>query len=328
MAIEIEKPAVGLSKVAVSDTHGEDSPYFAGWKAYDEDPYDELSNPSGVIQMGLAENQVSFDLLEQYIEKHSEATNLGNRTSGFRDNALFQDYHGLQSFRKAMACFMEQIRGGRAKFNPDRVVITAGATAANELLTFILADPGDALLIPTPYYPGLSKDLGLPGFRVGTIYSYNDKVVTTARRMSSFTLISSQTQQLLASMLSDKTFTENYIKTNRERLKKRYQMIIDGLKNSGIECLKGNAGLFCWMNLSPLLEDPTKESELTLWKSMLHEVKLNISPGSSCHCSDPGWFRVCFANMSEQTLKVALTRIHDFMDGRKAMKTSPDFSSY
>ncbi|KAJ0881898.1 putative 1-aminocyclopropane-1-carboxylate synthase [Helianthus annuus] len=42
----------------------------------------------------------------------------------------------------------------------------------------------------------LSKDLGLPGFRVGTVYSYNDQVVTTARRMSSFTLISSQTQFL------------------------------------------------------------------------------------------------------------------------------------
>ncbi|KAI3447093.1 hypothetical protein Pfo_003758 [Paulownia fortunei] len=441
MAIEIEQPSVCLSKVAVSETHGEDSPYFAGWKAYDEDPYDELCNPSGVIQMGLAENQVSFDLLEQYLEKHSEATNNGSKTSGFRENALFQDYHGLLSFRKAMASFMEQIRGGRAKFNPDRVVITAGATAANELLTFILADPGDALLIPTPYYPGfdrdlrwrtgvniipvhcdssnnfeitpqaleaayceaesknirvrgvlitnpsnplgatikrsileeilefvtrknihlvsdeiysgsafsseefvsiaeilearnykdservhivysLSKDLGLPGFRVGTIYSYNDKVVTTARRMSSFTLISSQTQQLLASMLSDRSFTENYIKTNRERLKKRYQMIIEGLRNSGIECLKGNAGLFCWMNLSSLLEEPTKEQELALWKLILHEVKLNISPGSSCHCSEPGWFRVCFANMSEQTLEVALRRIHDFMERRKTVKNT------
>lgn len=60
MAIEIEKPSsVELSRVANSDTHGEESPYFAGWKAYDEDPYDEVTNPSGVIQMGLAENQVS-----------------------------------------------------------------------------------------------------------------------------------------------------------------------------------------------------------------------------------------------------------------------------
>ena len=61
MAIEIDdhQPSVGLSKVAVSETHGENSPYFAGWKAYDEDPYHELNNPLGVIQMGLAENQVS-----------------------------------------------------------------------------------------------------------------------------------------------------------------------------------------------------------------------------------------------------------------------------
>lgn len=159
----------------------------------------------------------------------------------------------------------------------------------------------------------LSKDLGLPGFRVGTIYSYNDKVVTTARRMSSFTLISSQTQQLLATMLSDEEFTANYIKTNRNRLRKRYQMIIEGLKKGGIECLQGNAGLFCWMNLSSLLKEPTKECELDVWKKILHEVKLNISPGSSCHCSEPGWFRVCFANMSEQTLEVALRRILDFM---------------
>lgn len=163
----------------------------------------------------------------------------------------------------------------------------------------------------------LSKDLGLPGFRVGTIYSYNDKVVTTARRMSSFTLISSQTQHLLATMLSDKEFTEKYIRINRERLRKRYQMMIEGLKSVGIECLAGNAGLFCWMNLSPLLmldQKPTKEGELELWNAILNEVKLNISPGSSCHCSEPGWFRVCFANMSEHTLEVALERIRNFME--------------
>lgn len=90
------------------------------------------------------------------MEENSEAFfSWGSKgVSSFRENALFQDYHGLLSFRKAMASFMEQIRGGRAKFDPQRIVLTAGATAANELLTFILADAGDALLVPTPYYPG------------------------------------------------------------------------------------------------------------------------------------------------------------------------------
>lgn len=70
MAIEIDQqPPVGLSRVAVSETHGEDSPYFAGWKAYDENPYDESKNPSGVIQMGLAENQVGIKTINQEKER-------------------------------------------------------------------------------------------------------------------------------------------------------------------------------------------------------------------------------------------------------------------
>ena len=47
-----------LSKIATSDQHGENSPYFDGWKAYDQDPFHYTQNPNGVIQMGLAENQV------------------------------------------------------------------------------------------------------------------------------------------------------------------------------------------------------------------------------------------------------------------------------
>ncbi|KAJ3693834.1 hypothetical protein LUZ60_009314 [Juncus effusus] len=424
-----------LSEIAISSTHGEDSPYFAGWRAYDDDPYDSINNPSGVIQMGLAENQVSFDLLERCLEERKEASL--NDISSFRENALFQDYHGLKSFRKAMTSFMEQIRGGKVQFDPHRIVLTAGATAANELLTFVLANPGDGILVPTPYYPGfdrdlrwrtgvniipvncnssnnfqitkealeeaytkatkeniqvkallitnpsnplgttttkqvlegildfvssknihlisdeiysgsvfsskefisvaeivqergyfdaervhivysLSKDLGLPGFRVGTIYSYNDHVVTTARRMSSFTLVSSQTQKLLASMLSDEKFTKKYIKTNRERLKRRYECIVSSLRRCGIECLRGNAGLFCWMNLKPLLDEASVEGELKLWDVILKDLKLNISPGSSCHCSEPGWFRVCFANMSVETLEVAMRRISSFMERRQA----------
>ena len=47
-----------LSKLATGDQHGENSPYFDGWKAYNNDPFQKLKNPNGVIQMGLSENQV------------------------------------------------------------------------------------------------------------------------------------------------------------------------------------------------------------------------------------------------------------------------------
>ncbi|KAK3137309.1 hypothetical protein QOZ80_5BG0450650 [Eleusine coracana subsp. coracana] len=419
-------PAPLLSDIATSAAHGEDSPYFAGWKAYDEDPYDPVTNPSGVIQMGLAENQVSFDLLEAYLRKHPEASDCG---VGFRENALFQDYHGLKSFRMAMARFMETIRGGRARFDPDRIVLTAGATAANELLTFLLANPGDALLVPTPYYPGfdrdlrwrtgvnivpvhcssatgfqvtpnalqaaydaagtrvrgvlitnpsnplgttmerdvlehivdfvarhnihlisdeiysgsvfaapdlvsvaevvehrgddaiaarvhvvysLSKDLGLPGFRAGAVYSYNDAVVAAARRMSSFTLVSSQTQRTLAAVLAD---AAAYVDANRARLRARHGHVVAGLRRAGVSCLPGgNAGLFVWVDMRPLLDEATVGGELRLWRRVVAEARLNVSPGSSCHCSEPGWFRVCFANMSLETLDVAMQRLACFTE--------------
>jgi 1-aminocyclopropane-1-carboxylate synthase len=47
-----------LSRMAAGDGHGENSSYFDGWKAYDENPFDLHHNRGGVIQMGLAENQV------------------------------------------------------------------------------------------------------------------------------------------------------------------------------------------------------------------------------------------------------------------------------
>lgn len=51
-----------LSKIATNDGHGENSPYFDGWKAYDSDPFHSTDNPQGVIQMGLAENLVFYRL--------------------------------------------------------------------------------------------------------------------------------------------------------------------------------------------------------------------------------------------------------------------------
>lgn len=160
----------------------------------------------------------------------------------------------------------------------------------------------------------LSKDLGVPGFRVGMIYSDNRTVVDTATKMSSFGLVSSQTQYLLANLLSDKKFTEEYMKETQRRLKKRKEMLVCGLRNAGIGCLKSNAGLFCWVDMRHLLRSDSFEAEKELWKRIVREVGLNISPGSSCHCSEAGWFRLCFANMSEDTLQVAMRRMKVFTD--------------
>ncbi|KAK0604987.1 hypothetical protein LWI29_021619 [Acer saccharum] len=427
-----------LSTKAICNSHGQDSSYFLGWQEYEKNPYDEKKNPKGIIQMGLAENQLCFDLLESWLNKNPDAA--GFKRDGqsiFRELALFQDYNGLPAFKKSLVEFMSEIRGNKVTFDPNNIVLTAGATSANETLMFCLAEPGDAFLLPTPYYPGfdrdlkwrtgveivpihctssndfqitetaleeayqqaqkqnlkvkgvlvtnpsnplgttmsrnelnllvdfiteknihlisdeiysgtffnspgfisimeilkerncsentevwnrvhivysLSKDLGLPGFRVGALYSNDDMVVAAATKMSSFGLVSSQTQYLLSAMLSDKKFTKNYISENQKRLKQRQKKLVSGLEKAGISCLKSNAGLFCWVDMRHLLSSNTFEAEIELWKKIVYDVKLNISPGSSCHCTEPGWFRVCFANMSEETLKLSMQRLKAFLD--------------
>ncbi|KAL8093696.1 hypothetical protein AgCh_035541 [Apium graveolens] len=417
----------------MNDGHGENSPYFYGWKAYDSDPYHSTSNPGGVMQMGLAENKLCFDLIQEWILENPEASVCTSEgVNNFTDIAIFQDYHGLPEFRHAVAKFMAKVRGDAVVFNPDRIVMSAGATAANEMLAFCLADPGDAFLVPTPYYPGfdrdlrwrtgvqllpvvckssnnfkitrealeaalnkarksnikvkglmitnpsnplgtiidrdtlkslvkfvneknihlicdeiyagtvftepeyisvaeilkddkkcnpdlihlvygLSKSMGFPGFRIGIIYSYDDKVVSCARKMSSFGLVSTQTQKLISSMLSDERFVENYILESRKRLAARHTVLTSGLMQVRIGNFQSNAGLFCWMDLRRLLKEPTFEAEMELWRLIINEAKLNISPGSSFHCSEPGWFRVCYANMDEDTMGIAVRRIKKFV---------------
>lgn len=166
----------------------------------------------------------------------------------------------------------------------------------------------------------LSKDMGFPGFRVGIVYSYNDAVVQCCRKMSSFGLVSSQTQYLIASMLSDDAFVDRFIAESAERLESRYKFFTCPLAQVGIDCLKSNAGLFVWMDLRHLLKNKTFEAEMELWQVIINEVKLNVSPGSSFHCSEPGWFRVCFANMDDSTMGVALNRIQTFVHKNKDVR--------
>lgn len=174
----------------------------------------------------------------------------------------------------------------------------------------------------------LSKDLGLPGFRVGIVYSYNDNVVSCGRRMSSFGLVSTQTQYLITAMLSDDEFVDNFVEESGRRLASRHKVFTQELAQVGISCLNSNAGLFCWMDLRPLLDNASREGETALWRTIINEVKLNVSPGSSFHCPEPGWFRVCFANMDENTMNEALQRIRTFVSkSKKSAKSRRSRSS-
>eukprot|EP00250_Pteridium_aquilinum_P018044 c23912_g1_i1 orf=295-1857(+) len=424
---------VSRRAVAVSDTG--DSPYYIGWREYYQNPYHATDNPHGIIQLGLAENCLSLDLLQNWMTCHQEASlmNEGQQLT-IEDVAPYQYSHGMPALKSVLSSFLENLMGGSMPFHADNIVLTAGASAAIDILAFCLGEAGDAFLIPSPYYPGfdrdtkwrsgielvpvycpssegftisrmalekaynqtqrrgtrvrallittpgnpvgnvlnadtlrsvfdfamekgihiisdeiyaasvyrgefvsaaqilasgdydtslvhivygLSKDFGIPGFRVGLLYTTNDMILAAARNLTRFCTVSSHTQRLLIYLLQDEDFVRGFLVENKRRLGKRFKAVLEGLQEAGIRCADSCGGLYCWVDLRHLLMASTSEGEENLWKKLLYEVKVSLTPGSACHYPEAGWFRLCFANVDDQTLDVALKRVYMFTEEMK-----------
>ncbi|KAL7522591.1 hypothetical protein ACHAWX_007278 [Stephanocyclus meneghinianus] len=80
-----------------------------------------------------------------------------------RDMVYYQPTQGTPGLRKIMAQYLQSLLIHpitQRTFHADNLVLGAGCNAVLENLCMCLSDPGDAVLIPTPYYAAFEFDLG------------------------------------------------------------------------------------------------------------------------------------------------------------------------
>lgn len=103
------------------------------------------------VDLGMAENLLTQELVHERLEV-SRQRYRGNESS------RYAEYRGQENFRNAMANYYSRVLA--AEINPETMIAAAGATPIVEMVVFAIAEPGDAILVIAPWYPGFNMDVG------------------------------------------------------------------------------------------------------------------------------------------------------------------------
>lgn len=112
------------------------------------DPYHPEHNPAGYINLGTAENRLAWDLLAPRLA--------GPRRVSAADTR-YAPLYGTAALREAIAGFLA--RCWHTPVDPENLVVVSGATAALDVIGTTLCDPGEAIVVPAPYYGAFDVDL-------------------------------------------------------------------------------------------------------------------------------------------------------------------------
>lgn len=116
--------------------------------------YDPGENPDGAFPLNVAENA----LMIPRVKKQLDAILNNNKVPEWAFQ--YTDPRGHPEVREVMAQFLSR-HLCKCTVGPDSIAFSAGASATIEVSTFVLADAGDAVVIPAPSYPMYTNDVGV-----------------------------------------------------------------------------------------------------------------------------------------------------------------------
>jgi aspartate/methionine/tyrosine aminotransferase len=164
---------------------------------------------------------------------------------------------------------------------------------------------------------GFSKDFCLNGLRIGVTISYSKEVNDSIQKYSLFTCISTNTDNILCNLLSDKAWVENFIINNNRKLLKNYTHLTNSLRKHNTPYIEGDSGFFIYIDLHQ-----AGLSENDLWMKLL-EGGIYSSPSQAFFSEDTeeerNWFRICFA-IGKKELDLSLKRLYKVLEDIKKSK--------
>ncbi len=125
---------------------------YAAFREAEADLFDPASNPAGKIPLNIAENRLSWPELRERIEHVTREQSIGDWVPGYTST------RGAPEFREALASFLSD-HLTHCPMDPERIVVSAGATSVIEMTALVLAEPGDVAVIPAPCYPVYERDI-------------------------------------------------------------------------------------------------------------------------------------------------------------------------
>lgn len=154
-----------------------------------------------------------------------------------------------------------------------------------------------------------SKDFGASGLRCGLLVSENEAVRTAVEGLAYWACCSGDTQYLLGELISDEVWIDDFIDQMQRRLGGAYHRVTASLDEHEIPHIEAEAGIFLVCDLRQFLDEPSWDAEDRLWRRLLDEGNVNLTPGSACHINEPGFFRICYASERTEAVVAGIERM-------------------
>lgn len=155
----------------------------------------------------------------------------------------------------------------------------------------------------------LSKDFGSSGFRVGVLYTQNEVLSQALSNLNIFSAVSHPMQAVLAELLDDEEYIDTFLNTSKELLKSSYKIVTEAMDEMNIPYVTAKACIFVYCDFSSLLPEQTFEGEARFASLVQDGARIVLTPGHSQRDAKPGMFRICYAWVGVDVLRVAMDRL-------------------